>query len=72
MAFRAISIDGVDETYQLDTLESLHAYVKPKPEELKWRQIPWNTDLWAARRQALAENRPIFMWAMNGHPLGCV
>ncbi|QDT09706.1 hypothetical protein [Planctomycetes bacterium K23_9] len=36
-----------------------------------WRTIPWNTDLLVARRKAGQQNRPIFIWAMDGHPLGC-
>ena len=47
-------------------------FIKPKPEELKWASIPWQTDLLEARRLARETNKPIFMWAMNGNPLGCV
>jgi hypothetical protein len=50
----------------------LHGSVKPRPEELRWREIPWETDLWEARRRAAAEGKPLLMWAMNGNPLGCV
>jgi hypothetical protein len=49
----------------------LLAYVLPKPDEVKWQAIPWQTDLWAARRLGVAEHKPIFLWAMNGNPLGC-
>lgn len=52
--------------------DALHAYIRPKPEELRWMEIPWETDLWAARRKSLEAGKPIFLWAMNGHPLGCV
>ena len=52
--------------------EKLHTYIKAKPEELQWTQIPWEADLWAARRKAAELNRPMFIWAMNGNPLGCV
>ena len=37
----------------------------------KWQRIPWMTDMLAARRRAIAEKKPLFMWSMNGHPLGC-
>jgi hypothetical protein len=36
-----------------------------------WRTIPWQTDLLAAQRLAVAESKPLFIWAMDGHPLGC-
>ena len=48
------------------------AAVKARPEELRWASIPWQTDLWEARRLARAAGKPLFMWAMNGNPLGCV
>ena len=50
----------------------LHRAIKPRPEERRWTQIPWEIDLWAARRLARAAGKPILLWAMNGHPLGCV
>ncbi|HEX2184013.1 MAG TPA: hypothetical protein VHN78_00735 [Chloroflexota bacterium] len=46
-------------------------YVRPKPEEVKWQAIPWQTDIWEARRLAVQQGKPIFLWAMNGNPLGC-
>lgn len=45
--------------------------VMPTAEEEKWLSIPWRTNLWDARKQAQAQNKPIFMWMMNGHPMGC-
>lgn len=36
-----------------------------------WQDIAWVTDLGEARRQAAATGRPIFLWSMNGNPLGC-
>lgn len=48
------------------------AAIKARPEELRWASIPWQTDLWEARRLAHATGKPLFMWAMNGNPLGCV
>ena len=49
----------------------LLAYILPKPDEVKWQRIPWQTDLWEARRLAIQEHKPIFAWMMNGSPLGC-
>jgi hypothetical protein len=56
----------------LDPLEfrKLHRELTGEPVE-KWQTIPWKVDLLLARRQALAEGRPLFVWSMNGHPLGC-
>ncbi|HEU5314752.1 MAG TPA: hypothetical protein VFX49_01485 [Chloroflexota bacterium] len=48
------------------------AFVLPKAEEMSWASIPWQTDLWEARRIAAEQDKPIFAWMMNGAPLGCV
>ena len=49
----------------------LIAVIAPAKDEQAWLQIPWETDLTAARRKAAAENKPVFLWEMDGHPLGC-
>ena len=46
------------------TFREVLAYVRPKPEEVRWTAIPWQTDLWAARRLAAQHGKPIFLWAM--------
>ena len=47
------------------------AAIMPTAEEEKWMTIPWRTDLNQARRDSVALRKPIFMWIMNGHPMGC-
>ena len=47
------------------------AAIMPTAEEEKWMTIPWRTDLNQARRDSVALSKPIFMWIMNGHPMGC-
>lgn len=51
---------------------TLFAFIKPKAEEVRWREIPWEADLWAGRLKAAAVGKPMFIWAMNGDPQGCV
>lgn len=58
-------------TAEAPTFRDIIAAVQPHPDELQWQAIPWQTDLWEARRLALQVGRPIFLWAMNGNPLGC-
>lgn len=36
-----------------------------------WQTIPWRIELLAAREESLATGKPLFLWSMNGHPLGC-
>lgn len=57
---------------QLDqaAFERLHADLQPDASET-WRQIPWKISVLGAQRSAAAEGKPIFIWAMDGHPLGC-
>ena len=54
------------------TFHTFLTHIKSRPDELRWTGIPWETDLWEARLKAAAVNRPMFIWAMNGNPLGCV
>ena len=41
------------------------------PMEKPWRQIPWKISLLEAQQEAAESQKPIFIWAMDGHPLGC-
>ena len=53
-----------------ELFESLHQKVQPDSDE-PWRSIPWKISLLEAQRLAAHERKPIFVWAMDGHPLGC-
>ena len=50
--------------------EELRAELVPAADE-PWRTIPWKIALLEAQRQAALERKLIFIWAMDGHPLGC-
>jgi hypothetical protein len=54
-----------------ENFAKLHAFLRPRPEEEKWLQIPWMTDLWEARKKAAAEGKPILLWEMDGSPMAC-
>ena len=60
-AFESLGID-------LDRLESL---CRPTTSDESWRSIAWMTDLWQARVLAARQGKPILLWEMDGHPLGC-
>lgn len=55
-----------------DQFRAIQSIVKPQAGEEKWGEIPWLSSLWDARKQAAAEGKPILLWEMDGHPLGCV
>ncbi len=46
-------------------------FILPKPSDCRWERIPWRTTLWKAMIEANQKDRPILLWAMNGHPLAC-
>ena len=50
--------------------EKLHKQLQPAPDE-PWRTIPWKISLLDAQAAAAEQQKPIFIWAMDGHPLGC-
>ena len=50
--------------------EQLHDELKPDESKL-WRTIPWRISVLDAQAAASQEGKPIFIWAMDGHPLGC-
>lgn len=45
--------------------------IKPGDKEDRWAAIPWRIDLWEARKEAAKAGKPILLWEMDGHPLGC-
>ena len=50
--------------------EELRKEVRPAV-AAAWRSIPWKTSVLAAQKVAAETGQPIFIWAMDGHPLGC-
>ena len=40
-------------------------------ESAAWKSIPWQTSMVSAQNLAAEQQKPIFIWAMDGHPLGC-
>jgi hypothetical protein len=50
--------------------EAVHRDVVPAS-RAAWEEVPWRLDLLAAREESRASGRPLFFWAMNGHPCGC-
>lgn len=50
--------------------QKLMTQLTPSKDE-PWRTIPWKISLLDAQRTAAKVKKPIFIWAMDGHPLGC-
>lgn len=50
--------------------KKLRDYVLPSEREDAWRKIDWKSTFWDAVVEAQKAEKPILLWAMNGHPLG--
>jgi hypothetical protein len=46
-------------------------HLAPADDELAFESVGWLTSFADGMAAADAEQRPLFFWAMNGHPLGC-
>jgi hypothetical protein len=49
----------------------LLAAVRPCAGEDEFDKVPWLTSIWDAREKAAKAGKPILLWEMDGHPLGC-
>jgi hypothetical protein len=54
-----------------DDVARLTKVIRPLAGEDPFYTIPWETSLWDARVKAAAAGKPILLWEMDGHPLGC-
>jgi hypothetical protein len=62
----AADIDLTDVNYTV-----WRDHILPDPSELEWEQIPWLTTFKDGILAANAARKPLLLWTMNGHPLGC-
>jgi hypothetical protein len=53
-----------------EEFKKLHDQLKPPAQEV-WRAIPWKSSLVEAQNQASQEKKLLFIWSMDGNPLGC-
>ncbi|MBC8289626.1 MAG: hypothetical protein H8E37_04840 [Planctomycetes bacterium] len=61
---------GADDGLTEKDFKELHAELQPEA-DAPWRTIPWKISLLEAQAASAREGKPIFIWAMDGHPLGC-
>lgn len=54
-----------------DDVETLMKSIQPSAEELAWKRIPWRTSFREAVAEAQRAERPVLLWAMDGHPMAC-
>ena len=46
-------------------------HIQVSEAELSWQKLPWETSFHAGIAQAGKLNKPLLLWVMNGHPMGC-
>ncbi len=44
-------------------------HVLPAPSEVLWQDLPWQPSLLAGLVEGRRLDKPVLLWAMNGHPL---
>lgn len=47
------------------------ARLEPAAKDRAWLEIPWHASFHDGLQAADAADRPLLLWLMNGHPLGC-
>jgi len=45
--------------------------VLPQASEERWLRIPWQLNLAKARAESQRAGKPLLLWVMDGHVLGC-
>ena len=69
------SAQGVDlappEKKAGEWIDQWAEFIRPSSDELSYESIGWRNEFWPAVQLAQELGRPILLWTMNGHPLGC-
>ena len=55
-----------------ESFDTLQKLIAPGPNESQWMQVPWmpSSNIYAARKKAATEGKPLLLWYMAGEPLG--
>ena len=53
------------------TIAAWRDHIAPRADEDRLLQIDWHDSISAGFKAATEQNRPMLLWLMNGHPLGC-
>ena len=53
------------------TLPEWRELIRPKTDDVCFKTVNWLPTFWDGVMTAQKEDKPILLWAMNGHPLAC-
>ena len=73
LIFTTFACNKQNSPFQLNksNYETWRNYIKPKATDLAWTQIPWRSSFQEGLAESYRAQKPMLLWAMNGHPLGC-
>ena len=71
LLFAAIATLGQVPELNDQSFERWRDHVRPQAKEASYLEIPWRESFYVAINEARETDKPILLWAMNGHPLGC-
>ncbi|MGE3820869.1 MAG: hypothetical protein AB7I30_15755 [Isosphaeraceae bacterium] len=71
LLFAALTTLGQAPELNDQSFERWRDHVRPQAQEEAYLEIPWRESFHVAVNEARETDRPILLWAMNGHPLGC-
>ncbi len=61
---------SAEETVRRE-FDALRDRVRLDRSESSWRDLPWLTSYHEGLVAAARGDKPLLLWVMNGHPLGC-
>lgn len=62
--------DPIPPRADAESFDAIVEHVLPDESELAWSDIPWRPSLSMGMRDGARLEKPVLLWAMNGHPLG--
>jgi hypothetical protein len=71
LAFALAGAEGRPAELNDKTFASWRDRIRPKAAEQSYQTVHWLPTFWDGVMTAQKEDKPILLWAMNGHPLAC-
>ena len=72
LAFSSFAFSQESEQFlDAKNRDEWRTHIQPDAKESAWKSIDWKPDLASGIADAAKSGKPILLWTMNGHPLGC-
>ncbi|MGI9517621.1 MAG: hypothetical protein ACR2NP_11280 [Pirellulaceae bacterium] len=65
------TVQAQDVQLHSENVDQWRDHILPGDGDLSWQQIPWLTTFADGIVAADEADKPLLLWTMNGHPLGC-